>query len=216
MHVWDVTTGQPLRTFTGHHARVNTVAWNADDNMCVSGSADGTLRFWDLRQRKNTESDICKHFRDAVTQLLVHEAHVFAGSADGYVRHFDLRRGEVVADNMGAPVVAIDLTPDSQSLLVADNKSSVKLFSVKLGEQLAAYTGHTCTKYAIKCKAAADGSFFAVGSEDAVCYLYGYLNNKPIGTLYGHTDVVAAVDVNRKTGAVVTGAFDGTVKYWVA
>ena len=61
--VWDVTTGQTIKSFTGHLKRVNCVAWNADDNMVVSGSSDGTMRFWDTRQRKPTESDVenCPH-----------------------------------------------------------------------------------------------------------------------------------------------------------
>ena len=63
--VWDVATGQVMKSFTGHHAvlegliqRVNAVAWNPDCNMLLSGSADGTMRFWDMRQKKMLESDV--------------------------------------------------------------------------------------------------------------------------------------------------------------
>lgn len=85
-----------------------------------------------------------------------------------------------------------------------------------LGEELNTYTGHTCKQYPIKCKIAKDNSFFATGSEDGLCYLYGFLDKKPIGTLYGHTDVVSSVDLSKKDGSAVTSSFDGTIKYWVA
>ena len=85
-----------------------------------------------------------------------------------------------------------------------------------LGEELNTYTGHACKQYPIKCKIAKDNSFFATGSEDGLCYLYGFLDKKPIGTLYGHTDVVSSVDLSKKDGSAVTSSFDGTIKYWVA
>ena len=143
-------------------------------------------------------------------------ADIYTGCADGYMRHFDIRAGEVVADNMGGPIVALDLTGDKKSLLISDTKSQLRLFNINMGEELSLYKGHQCQKYPIKCKIAKDNSFFATGSEDGICYLYGFLDKKPIGTLYGHTDVVSGVDLNKKTGAAATCSFDGTVKYWVA
>lgn len=47
-------------------------------------------------------TEICKHFKGSVTQLLVDEAHIYAGSSDGFLRHFDIRAGEVVTDNIGS------------------------------------------------------------------------------------------------------------------
>lgn len=112
--------------------------------------------------------------------------------------------------------MSIALTSDKKSLLVSDTKSQLKLFNNLLGEELKLYTGHTCTQYPIKCKIAKDNSYFATGSEDGLCYLYGFLDKSPIGTLYGHTDVVSSVDINKKDGSAVTSSFDGTVKFWIA
>ncbi len=75
--------------------------------MLVSGSSDGTMRFWDMRQKKMTESDvespqqICKQFRDAVTHVIVEGAHILTGCTDGYMRHFDVRAGECTSDYIG-------------------------------------------------------------------------------------------------------------------
>ena len=43
---WDVSTGRELRRFRGHSDIVRTVAIHGD--RVVTGSSDGTIRFWDL------------------------------------------------------------------------------------------------------------------------------------------------------------------------
>ena len=42
------TNSQPLSLFTGHTSYVRGVALTSDARRAVSGSADNTLRMWDL------------------------------------------------------------------------------------------------------------------------------------------------------------------------
>ena len=51
--MWNVTTGQSLRKFRGHAARVNCVCFNEESTVILSGSVDCTVRIWDLRSRRN-------------------------------------------------------------------------------------------------------------------------------------------------------------------
>ena len=109
----------------------------------------------------------------------------------------------------------MDLTPDKKSLIISDSRSEIRLWNIQSGDELQIYKGHKVQRYPVKCKIARDASFFVTGSEDGLCYVYNFLETKPIGNLYGHLDSVVAVDINRKTGAVVTGSFDGNIKIWV-
>ena len=67
---WDIATGSIIKNFSGHNARINTVAMNKEENVIISGSYDGTMRFWDLKQSKSIEIDCCKHFTDSVTKII--------------------------------------------------------------------------------------------------------------------------------------------------
>ena len=49
-YVWDVATGQELRSFESHAASVWSVALSADGKRALSGSYDKTLQVWDLSQ----------------------------------------------------------------------------------------------------------------------------------------------------------------------
>jgi WD40 repeat protein len=46
--VWDLDSGQPLATLTGHESSVLSVAVTTDGRRAVSASLDRTLRVWDL------------------------------------------------------------------------------------------------------------------------------------------------------------------------
>jgi WD40 repeat protein len=48
LRVWDVASGQCLRTLTGHTNWVRCVALTPEGRMAVSASDDRTLRVWDL------------------------------------------------------------------------------------------------------------------------------------------------------------------------
>jgi WD40 repeat protein len=50
LRLWDVATGRELRQFQGHTGPVLSLALSKDGRLLMSGSADGTLRLWQLRK----------------------------------------------------------------------------------------------------------------------------------------------------------------------
>ena len=49
LKVWDLRTGEVLRTLEGHTGGVNDVAITPDGKTAVSASSDATLKVWDLK-----------------------------------------------------------------------------------------------------------------------------------------------------------------------
>ena len=46
--LWDLNTGKELKRFKGHSAPVLSLALSADGHFLLSGSGDGTMRFWEI------------------------------------------------------------------------------------------------------------------------------------------------------------------------
>ena len=52
--LWDTKTGDLIRTLDSHQGRVNSVSCTADAQTLASGSADETIRIWDVREPNST------------------------------------------------------------------------------------------------------------------------------------------------------------------
>jgi WD40 repeat protein len=47
--VWDVESGEHERDIAGIPGVVYAVAWDAPENLLISGGSDGVLRWWDVQ-----------------------------------------------------------------------------------------------------------------------------------------------------------------------
>lgn len=46
--LWDLAAGRQVKAFTGHTSAVYSLSFSAESTVLVSGSADSTVRVWDV------------------------------------------------------------------------------------------------------------------------------------------------------------------------
>jgi len=62
VHLCDIRVGKSIQVLQGHTKAVRCVQWCPGDEFCVaSGSADGTLRLWDLRKASSSVKSFNQH-----------------------------------------------------------------------------------------------------------------------------------------------------------
>ncbi|KAI9503645.1 WD40-repeat-containing domain protein [Coemansia spiralis] len=228
--LWDVDTAQVSRKFTQHQQRIDCVAINDSASVVVSGSFDKTVMVWDARSSQRTPLQILKDSRDGVSSVCLTGAEIVAGSLDGAVRTYDIRMGRVLVDELGCPVVSVKsiastVYTDQQTkcLLIGCMDGSIQLFDSCTAVSLAAFSGHKCKEYKIRCDA--NGKMIASGSEDNFVYLWDILQDGESGKssfrLPGHSGIVNNVALNpcsstddSKRYSMVSTAADGSVIIW--
>jgi transcription initiation factor TFIID subunit 5 len=49
INLWDIGSGKRIKKLTGHLASIYSLAFSAESSLLVSGSADWTVRCWDVK-----------------------------------------------------------------------------------------------------------------------------------------------------------------------
>jgi WD40 repeat protein/serine/threonine protein kinase len=114
LRLWDISSGQCMRTFEGHKRGVTSVALSADVRVALSGSRDTTLRLWDLSDGRCLR--IFEGHTDEVSSVALSADGQFAlsGSSDKTLRLWDTSDGRCLHQfaGHGLGVYAVALSGD--------------------------------------------------------------------------------------------------------
>eukprot|EP00501_MAST-03F_sp_TOSAG23-6_P002020 GSMAST32.ASY1.ANO1.2105.1 assembled CDS len=65
LKLWDIETHKSIGTFHDHNGVLNTVQFSPDGSCVAAGSADRTIKMWDVRSQKLLQhypAHVCFHF----------------------------------------------------------------------------------------------------------------------------------------------------------
>ena len=130
VRVWDVNTGELVRSLNHHTGTINDIAWRPSENglpMVASGASDRTIRFW-----QPTIGRMVRYIRlDSPPQSLAwlpDGERIAAACADGFVRIIDAIDVEVL-DSFACIdgwAYAIIVHPDDRTIVVGGSNGMVK------------------------------------------------------------------------------------------
>ncbi|EAS01217.1 MAP kinase organizer 1 (macronuclear) [Tetrahymena thermophila SB210] len=212
--LWDVKSDKLLRKFEGHTNRINTVSFNDDESVVITGSFDTTIRFWDLKSNTYKPLDIFKDAQDSVSKVVINKYEVLASSIDGKVRTYDLRMGLVTNDDMKHPVLSFSLSNDKKTYAASCMDGGIRLVDREKGEILNTYSGHQVKDITIGVMHSFDDAYLITGSEDGSVYYYDLLQSKPINQFKNHVRTVSAVDLSPQRNFILSGSLDNTITVW--
>jgi WD40 repeat protein len=131
LKLWDLQTGAEVRTFHGHTARVNSVAF-APDGRLISGSDDHTVRVWDLGTASPIRVLRAHSARVNATSIFPGGALAASVSDDCDIKLWDLTTGILLATHtVESPVLACAASPCGLELIAGDRSGLVHFVSVE-------------------------------------------------------------------------------------
>jgi serine/threonine protein kinase/dipeptidyl aminopeptidase/acylaminoacyl peptidase len=212
IRIWDVVTGQLLRTFTGHEDSVTRIQFSADGRQLLS-SGDMTVRLWDVAT--SSEIRTFTGHTDVVyfASFSPDNRRIASSSADRTIRLWDTASGQEIRTFTGHTnnIYSAVFSADGSELMTASEDSTVRFWDVSQGTQLRSILFASPVKQAVY---SPDGRLFAVGTFDATAYIMERNSGLERQILRGHSFGVYGLAFSPDGRLLLTGSRDTTARLW--
>ena len=235
LRVWDVESGQCLRTLEG--ITENCPVFLTTDGRCALSQ---DLEVFDMEsgQCLRTLEGHMSKFDEA--KLLIREGQTnsysplsltpdgrraVSGSSDKTLWVWDVESGRCLRTLEGhtGSVYAVSLTPDGRRAVSGSDDNTLRVWDVETGECLLTLEGHAGGVNAVSLTP--DGRRAISGSNDSVLWgwrgsygstlrVWDVESGQCLHTLKGHTDSVNAVSLTPDGRRAVSGSEDKTLRVW--
>jgi WD40 repeat protein len=231
LRVWDLRSGEPIRSFRGHSADVSGVAFSPDSRRLASCSHDQTIRIWDLEA--DLETLTLRH-PDAVFGLAFRPDGCFLASAglDGTVRIWDATKTEMerlVLPGHEGDIKLLAYRPDGRQFASSTNirmgpgryRTELRVWDADKMHEIRSYLppeNVTITSIAYS----ADNRWLAASLWQSISQpqpvpaqikVWDAATGIERGTLLGHPDAIRSL-VFGPDGRLASGGDDQTIRIW--
>jgi WD40 repeat protein/class 3 adenylate cyclase/GTPase SAR1 family protein len=203
------STGTQLKGFLGspnlkHSKSVNCI--RVCDNTVISGSDDGTIKYWDIRSGKET---LCLEAHShGVIDIGITEKMIISAGSNGEIKLWDKETAEKIRD-LGTPVEKLNvMAVDSQTIVLGTGDGTINIIDMEKQKEGKILNAH---QYEIESIALA-GKTIISGGADGSIYAWDLETRGKTWTFEGHADAVRDIVVTGET--FISGAADGTLTLW--
>ncbi|CAF1244028.1 unnamed protein product [Rotaria sp. Silwood1] len=135
--LWQVETGNSLRTLYGHDGELTYVSCHQTKPLVITSSRDGTFRLWDCRTPSHSVQIFNGHTKTVNSALFLGNDRLVSSSDDGFVHIWDSRSAScspLISLECVSPCNRISLSHDI--LAVPLDNRDIRLYSAINGEKL--------------------------------------------------------------------------------
>lgn len=202
-----------LKLLLGHTGQVTSVTMDPFNSFFVTGSADRTMKIWDLASG-NLQLTLSGHIM-AVRDMVISPRHpyLFSCSEDKTVKCWDLEKNVVIRDYHGhlSAVYTIDIHPELDVIVTGGRDSSVRVWDIRTRTPIHVLTGHRSSVNKVKCQSN-DPQVISC-SMDSTVRTWDLAAGKCMKTLTFHSKSVRAFCLDEGNEELITSSSDGIKKF---
>ncbi|EGJ34960.1 MULTISPECIES: caspase family protein [Moorena] len=212
--LWNLETGEEIRTLIGHTETVHSVSFSRDGQTLASGSYDNTIKLWDPKTGKVIRT-LIGHTEVVRSVSFSRDGQTLAsGSDDNTIKLWNLETGKTIRTLIGhtETVMSVSFSRDGQTLASGSTDNTIKLWDPKTGEVIRTLIGHTGRVNSVSFSR--DGQTLASESDDHTIKLWNLETGAEIHTLQGHDHFFRSVSFSRDGQTLASGGSDHIIKLW--
>jgi tetratricopeptide (TPR) repeat protein len=216
IQLWGLNTGKKVTDLRGHTAPVTCFTISQTGQTLISGSQDKTIRFWDLKEKKNirTLSGCFNEHFNKVSALAISPDNqtLFSYDANNCLKIWDINRGREI-NNIAftATLTCLAVSPDGQLFCCGGLEPQIRIRQTKTGQVIRTINNDSGV---LSLAFSPDGNLLATGGFNHQIKLWNLTTGKEIYTLEGHLDRVSKVIFSYDGKSLISSSWDQTIKLW--
>jgi len=233
--IFDAETRKELHLLKGHEGEVRSVSFSYDSKHLGTASGDGTVGVWVVESGKKV-TQLAAHIKGQGTNSVAWSrdgkwiASVSNRTTPGEVFLWSVSADEEGALSFGkkkvlkgftARTLTVDFSPDSKTLIAGGGATAtsgeVYLYDVASGRQLAALQGPTNWVEGVAFTPDGKTAIAAGGSNNRPGELHAWnVERRGWAVKDAHERGIFAAVWSPKGDQLITGGYDGAIKFWGA
>lgn len=204
---------KPFRVISGHMGWVRSLAVEPDNQWFASGSADRTIKIWDMASGQ-LKLTLTGHI-SAVRGLAVSPRHpyLFSCGEDKMVKCWDLEQNKVIRHYHGhlSGVYTLALHPTLDVLITGGRDGVARVWDMRTRTNVHVLSGHKGTISDVKAQEA--DPQIITGSMDSTIRLWDLAAGKTMAVLTHHKKSVRSLTLHPSEFTFASGS-SGSIKQW--
>ena len=198
----------------GHNDDVTSVSISPDGKTLASGSADNTIKLWNLETGEEIRT---LKYNEGVWEVSISpDGKTLAFIiGDNTIKLWNLETGEEIRTFQGHDdnfINDISISPDGQTLASSSWDKTIKLWNLETGKEIHTLEGHG--NVVGRVSISPDGQTLASGSWDKTIKLWNIETGEEIRTFQGHDSIIRNVSISPDGKTLASGSNDDTIRLW--